>query len=185
MVSAQTIRRAAKIAPIAAYQPVYSVYEQAIEGESGTNALKECRDLGIAIVCATPLGRGVLTPRYIQGDSLSSGQDVRALTMPQFQSDAKEQNKNLGKQFETIANQKGCSLPQLALAWLLKQGDDVIPIPGTKQIRYLDNNMGALSVYLSDEEEKEMRKIVAETPISGGFVPDAFAGFIFRDTKEQ
>lgn len=184
MVSAQTIRRAAKIAPIAAYQPGYSVFEQAIEGDSGTYALKACRDLGIAIVCATPLGRGVLTPRYIQGDSLGSGQDTRFLSMPQFQSDAKEQNKSLGRQLERLAKQKGCSLPQLALAWLLKQGEDIIPIPGTKQIRYLDDNMGAIGVSLSDEEEKEMREIVAKTPISGGPVPDAFAGFIFRDTKE-
>lgn len=185
MVSARTIRRAAKIAPIAAYQPAYSVFEQAIEGDLGTHALEACRELGIAIVCATPLGRGILTERYIQGDSLSSGQDVRVLSMPQFQSNAREQNTSLVKQLDVLAKQKGCSLPQLALAWLLKQGDDIIPIPGTKQIRYLDDNMGALNITLSDEEEKKMREIVTKTPISGGSVPDAFSAFIFRDTKEQ
>lgn len=184
MVSGNTLRRAAKIAPVAAYQPGYSLFERAIEGPEGTNALAVCRELGIAIVCATPLGRGVLTPTFSQGGAISSGTDVRTKMMPQFQDGARQHNAALATQIKGVADRKGCTLPQLALAWLLKQGDDMFPIPGTRRIEYLEDNMGALDVSLTDEEEAELRHIVDNKPVSGGSVPDAFAGFIFRDTKE-
>lgn len=184
MVSGDTLRRAVKVAPVAAYQPGYSLFERAIEGPEGTNALAVCRELGIAVVCASPLGRGVLTHAFVRGEAISSGDDVRTAMMPHFQDGARQHNAALAGKVKTIADRKGCTLPQLALAWLLKQGDDVFPIPSTRRIAYLEDNMGALEVRLTDDEEAELRRIVDETPVSGASVPDAFAPFIFRDTKE-
>lgn len=185
VVSSNTIRRAAKIAPIAAYQPGYSLFERTIEGPEGTDALATCRELGIAVVCATPLGRGVLTSTFSQGKAVSDETDVRGKMMPQFQDGAREQNAILANQIKAVADRKGCSLSQLALAWLLKQGDDIIPIPGTRQIKYLEENMRAADVVLTDEDEAEIRGIVDKTPVAGGSVPDAFTHMLFRDTKEE
>lgn len=186
MVSSTAIRRAAKIAPVAAYQPAYSVFDRDIEGKAGTDALATCRELGIAVVCATPLGRGILTSAFSQnGAPPPKDGDMRAKMMPQFQPGAAEKNMDVARQLETVALRKGCTLSQLALAWLLKQGDDIIPIPGTKQIKYLESNMAALEIALTDEEEYEIRAVVDRTPVTGGIVPDAFKSFIYRDTKEE
>ncbi|KAF9249340.1 hypothetical protein DTO013E5_8530 [Penicillium roqueforti] len=185
VVSSSTIRRAAKIAPITAYQPGYSLFERLIEGPEGTHALATCRELGIAIVCATPLGRGILTSGFSQGKAIGAEADIREKMMPQFQDGAKEHNADLARQIKIVADRKGCSLSQLALAWLLKQGDDIFPIPGTKRIKYLEDNMGALDVNLTDEEEAEIRALVEKTPVVGSSVPDAFTGMLFRDTKEE
>lgn len=190
MVSSAALRRAVKIAPVAAYQPVYSLFTRDIESASGTHALATCRDLGIAVVCASPLGRGILTPTFSQQDPTAAPAegDVRAKMMPQFQAagGAAEKNQALVRTLEAVAARKGCgSVAQLALAWLLKQGEDVIPIPGTKHVKYLENNMAALGIELSDEEEAEIRAIVDTTPVTGGALPDAFRSFIFRDTKQE
>ncbi|KAJ6151064.1 hypothetical protein N7470_007658 [Penicillium chermesinum] len=184
-VSSSTIRRAAKIAPIAAYQPGYSLFERLIEGPEGTDALATCRELGIAVVCAMPLGRGLLSSAFSQGKAIGAEADVREKMMPQFQDGAKQANASLAAQIKVVADRKGCSLSQLALAWLLKQGDDIFPIPGTRQIKYLEDNMGALDVTLTDAEELEIRGIVDRTPAVGGSVPDAFTGMLFRDTPEE
>ncbi|OJJ42533.1 hypothetical protein ASPZODRAFT_2119634 [Penicilliopsis zonata CBS 506.65] len=185
MVSSNTLRRAVKVAPVAAYQPEYSLFDRAIEGPAGTDVLATCRELGIAVVCATPLGRGILTSTFSQGGAIGDNTDLRGKMLPRFQDGAREHNANLAGKIKTIADRKGCSLSQLALAWLLKQGDDIFPIPGTRRVKYLEENMGALGVSLSDEEEAEMRAIVDQGHVSGGSVPDAFAAYIFRDTKSE
>ncbi|KAJ3496809.1 hypothetical protein NLG97_g2385 [Lecanicillium saksenae] len=169
MVSSTALRRAVKIAPVAAYQPAYSLFTRDIEGADGTNTLATCRELGIAVGSAT---------------SAPEEGDMRAKMMPQFQSGAAEKNRDIVRKLEGIAAHKGCTVAQLALAWLLKQGDDVIPIPGTKHAKYLESNMAALQLDLSDEEEAEMRGIVDATPVVGGVVPDAFKSFLYRDTPE-
>ncbi|KAB5576625.1 putative aldo-keto reductase [Coniochaeta sp. 2T2.1] len=156
-VSSATLRRACKIAPVAAVQTEYSVFDRRIEGPSGTNLLATCRELGIAIVCATPLGRGLITGDFAAGQSVGE-KDNRAAVMPRFQRDNREKNAELVRQFKGLADKKGCTVTQLALAWLLKQGNDIIPIPGTKRIEYLEQNWGALQVALSDEDEVEIRK---------------------------
>ncbi|KAJ6779789.1 hypothetical protein PWT90_09162 [Aphanocladium album] len=187
MVSSTALRRAVKIAPVAAYQPTYSLFTRDIEGNDGTDALATCRELGIAVVCASPLGRGILTPTFSQKSTTAAPEegDMRAKMMPQFQSGAAEKNQEIVRKLEEIAARKGCTVAQLALAWLLKQGDDVIPIPGTKHVAYLESNMDALGIVLSDEEEAEMRAIVDTTPVVGGVVPDAFKSFLYRDTPDE
>lgn len=185
VVSSNTIRRAAKVAPIAAYQTGYSLFERLIEGPAGTDALATCRELGIAVVCATPLGRGILTSTFTQGKPIGDDTDMRGKIMPQFQDGAKQHNASLATQIKAVADRKGCSLSQLALAWLLKQGDDIFPIPGTRQIKYLEDNMGALNITLTDEEEAELRAIVDKTPVKGSAIPAGMEGILFRDTPEE
>jgi aryl-alcohol dehydrogenase-like predicted oxidoreductase len=185
MVSSKALQRASKIGTVAAYQPGYSLFDREIEGPEGTNALATCRELGIAIVAATPLGRGMLTSTFSSGGSLSDDTDIRTKMMPRFQEGLREQNALVAAQVKVVADRKGCSLPQLALAWLLKQGDDVFPIPGTRRIKYLEENWRALDVTLTDEEEAEIRAIVDEAPLAGGPVPPQFTEMLFRDTKEE
>lgn len=185
MVSSKALRRAVKIGVVAAYQPAYSLFERGIEGSEGTDALATCRELGIAVVCATPLGRGILTSTFSGGNAVGDDTAMRRKMMPQFQDGAREYNAKLAGEIKVIADKKGCSLSQLALAWLLKQGDDIFPIPGTRRIEYLEDNMGALNVSLTDREEAEIRAIVDKTPVVGGAVPDAFKNMIYRDTKEE
>lgn len=185
MVSSKAIRRAVKIGVVTAYQPAYSLFERGIEGSEGTDALATCRELGIAVVCATPLGRGILTSTFSGGNAVGDDTDIRGKMMPQFQDGAREHNAKLASEIKVIADKKGCSLSQLALAWLLKQGDDIFPIPGTRRIEYLEDNMAALNVSLTDREEAEIRAVVDKTPVAGGAVPDAFKNFIYRDTKEE
>lgn len=183
-VSAATVRRAVKIAPLAAVQTEYSVFDRRIESASGTDLLATCRELGIAIVCACPLGRGILTSSFATGQLLGD-KDARAAVMPRFQEANLDKNVLIVNQFKSLADKKGCTITQLALAWLLKQGDDIIPIPGTKKIKYLEQNWKALDVSLSDEEEAEIRAFVEKVPISGASIPAQFADHLFKDTKEE
>ncbi|KAL2832696.1 NADP-dependent oxidoreductase domain-containing protein [Aspergillus pseudoustus] len=184
MVSSTTLRRAIKIAPVIAVQTEYSVVSQDIEGSAGTNLLATCRELGIAVVCATPLGRGLLTSTFSQGDAVGDEQDQRVRVMPRFLPANREQNVKAVNTFKELADKKGCSVSQLALAWLLKQGDDIIPIPGTKRQEYLEQNWEALSLSLTDGEEAEVRRSADTVQIAGGSLPDQFKSHVFRDTKE-
>ncbi|KAI7973173.1 hypothetical protein EIK77_004450 [Talaromyces pinophilus] len=96
-----------------------------------------------------------------------------------------EANAKLVGKLKDIADRKNCTLGQLAIAWLLKQGDHIIPIPGTKRIRYLEENWGALQVELTDEEEAEMRKLIKDTGVAGGRVPEWVGKGHLRDTREE
>ncbi|KAK6956656.1 hypothetical protein Daesc_001935 [Daldinia eschscholtzii] len=182
MVSSATLRRAVKVAPVAAVQTEYSVSTRGIEGPEGTDLLAACRELGVAVVAATPLGRGVLTSDFGQA-SFEEG-DIRTKFLPQFLDENRERNAKVVAQFAAFAEKKGCTVSQLALAWLLKQGDDIFPIPGTKRIKYLEQNWDSQDVVLSDAEEKEIRAFFDDHGLAGGTIPAGMEHHKFKDTKE-
>ncbi|KAI0478188.1 putative aldo-keto reductase [Xylaria cf. heliscus] len=186
-VSAATLRRAYKIAPIAAYQTDYSVFMRGIEGPEGGNLLSTCRELGIAVIAAMPLGRGMITAAFSNGTLLTDEKDSRAQRMPRFQGANGDVNARAVAKLAAFADAKeGCvSVSHLAIAWLLKQGDDIIPIPGTKQIANLETNRAAVDLVLNDDEEREIRTFVEGVNIAGGVVPPGMEDFYYRDTKEE
>lgn len=146
----ETLRRAAKVHPIAALQSEYSLWTRDVE----TNGvLPTCRELGIAFIPYSPLGRGFLTGA-IQKVSDLDPSDWRR-TNPRFAEEAFRVNLTLAEVVKDLAARKGCTPAQFALAWVLAQGKDIIPIPGTKRVRYLEDNMGALSVQLTEQDLKE------------------------------
>ena len=181
-VSSNTLRRAVKIAPVVAVQSDYSPFMLDVEGPAGTDLLYTCRELGVALVAAMPLGRGMLTSTFTSGEPL---EDIRSQALPRFMEGNRGQNVKIVSRFKEIADKKGCTMPQLALAFLLKQGEDIVPIPGTKRIKYLEENWGSLDVHLADEEEAEIRKLVEGSEISGGVLPPQFGNHYFRDTAEE
>ena len=149
-----TIRRANAVHPITALQSEYSLWSRDVE-RNGT--LATCRELGIGFVAYSPLGRGFLTGA-IQKPSDLSADDWRN-TNPRFQGEAFERNLRLAEHVKNLAKRKGCSPAQLALAWVLAQGDDIVPIPGTKRVRYLEDNLGALGVHLNADELAQIDKL--------------------------
>lgn len=183
--SSTTLRRACKIAPVAAVQMEYSPFERDIESTFGTDLLKTCRELGVAIVCYSPLGRGLLTGAVSTKESVSGANDFRGSYYPRFSEENLDANIGLVNQFKTISDQKGCTPSQLAIAWLLKQGDDILPIPGTKKIRYLEENWNSLAVHLTDEEEVEIRKFVESVEMCGHRSMSVDGVVAFADTREE
>ena len=163
----------------------YSPFVVGIEGASGTNLLATCRELGVAVVCYSPLGRGLLTGGVTSKESVSGVNDVRATELPWFSEQNLAANVKLFSQFKALADKKGCSTSQLAIAWLLKQGDDIIPIPGTKKIKYLEENWSSLDVRLTGDEEAEIRKFVESAEVSGDRSTPAGTAVAFADTKEE
>lgn len=153
--SAETIRRAHKVHPIAALQSEYSLWTRDPEDD----VLSTTRELGIAFVAYSPLGRGFLTGQIKRFEDLAPD-DYRRFS-PRFQGGNLQKNLDLVARVESIAKEKNCTPGQLALAWLLAQGDDIIPIPGTKRRKYLEENFGALSVELSADD---LRRIDAAAP---------------------
>ncbi len=149
-----TLKRAHAVHPITALQSEYSLWSRDIE-RNGT--LATCRELGTGFVAYSPLGRGFLTGA-IQKPSDLSDDDWRH-TNPRFQGEAFEKNLGLAEHVKNLAGRKGCSPAQLALAWVLAQGEDIVPIPGTKRVRYLEDNMGALEVSLTADELAQIDKL--------------------------
>ena len=145
-----TIRRAHATHPIAALQTEYSLWSRDPEGE----LLTTVRELGIGFVPYSPLGRGFLTGRFRKPEDLPDD-DVRR-TMPRFQGESFDRNLDLVARIGGMAADKGCTPGQLALAWVLAQGEDIVPIPGTKRRPYLEENVAALSVRLTPEELAEI-----------------------------
>ena len=145
-----TIRRAQKVHPIAALQTEYSLWSREPEGE----LLNTVRELGIGFVAYSPLGRGFLTAKIASLDDLADNDWRRS--MPRFEQENFRRNIELVEKIKELAAKKGCSPAQLALAWLLAQGDDIVPIPGTKRRKYLEENIGALDVDLTPEELAEI-----------------------------
>lgn len=184
-VSSATLRRAYKIAPVAAVQMEYSPFVLEIEKDSGTNLLKTCRELGVAIVCSSPLGRGLLTGAFTTRESVSGASDMRTDNFPWFHEENLEANAKIVSQFGAFADKKGCSRSQLALAWILKQGEDVIPIPGTKKIKYLEENWSSIHVHLTNDEEAEVRKFVESARVAGSRSTPASVAFAFVDTVAE
>lgn len=183
--SSATLRRACKIAHVAAIQTEYSAFVLDVEGPIGDNLLATCRELGVALVPYSPLGRGLITTTFIKNKPVTDKGDLREAYFPRFQGENRDKNVEVMRQFKSLADKKACTISQLALAWLLKQGDDIIPIPGTKKIKYLEENWGALDVDLTDEEEKEIRKFVETAQIAGGRLPPKYMKGILVDTKEE
>jgi len=144
--SPQTIRRAHAVHPITALQTEYSLWTRDPEAE----VLPTVRELGIGFVAYSPLGRGFLTGRFTSPDDFEEG-DFRA-NHPRFQGENFQRNLELVERVKAIAREKRCAPGQLALAWALSRGDDIVPIPGTKQVRYVEENARARDVELTDED---------------------------------
>lgn len=158
----ETIRRAAKVHRVAALQSEYSLWTRDVE----TNGvLATCRELGIAFVPYSPLGRGFLTGA-IQKPSDLDPSDWR-LSNPRFAQEVFEGNLKLAEAVKKLAATKNCTPAQFALAWVLAQGNDMIPIPGTKRIKYLEDNMGALAVQLTEADLKETNEAFGELKVAG------------------
>jgi len=145
-----TIRRAAKTHAIAALQTEYSLWTRDVEGE----ILPLCRELGIGFVPYSPLGRAFLTGTFKQPEDLPPGDWRR--NSPRFQGENFERNLRLAERIARLAERKRCTPAQLALAWVAAQGDDIVPIPGTKRRKYLEENVAALAVELSPTESEEI-----------------------------
>jgi aryl-alcohol dehydrogenase-like predicted oxidoreductase len=141
-----TIRRAQATHPITALQTEYSLWSRDPEEE----VLPACGELGIGFVAYSPLGRGFLTGQITSPDGLAP--DDARRTHPRFQGENFQRNLDLAARVQEIAREKGCTPAQLALAWVLARGEDVVPIPGTKRRRYLEENIGALRVALSADD---------------------------------
>ncbi len=143
----ETIRRAHAVHPISALQTEYSLFSREPEEE----ILPTLRELGIGFVAYSPLGRGFLTGRFKSPDDIEEG-DSRRQRFPRFEKENFDRNMELAERVNAIAEEKGCTAGQLALAWLLHQGEDVVPIPGTKRIKYLEENVGATEVELTEDD---------------------------------
>ncbi|MDH0747712.1 aldo/keto reductase [Pseudomonas sp. GD03842] len=165
--SAATLERAHKVHPIAALQTEYSLWSRDPE-ENGV--LETCRRLGIAFVPYSPLGRGFLTGALKSPDDFAP--DDYRRSSPRFQGENFAKNLLLVERVRQLATEKGVTAGQLALAWVLAQGDDVIPIPGTKQRRYLEENIAALQVKLSAEEAEALRALFPVAEVAGGRYTD-------------
>lgn len=163
-VSSENLRRAAKIHPVAAHQVEYSPWTTYIEEPKG-DILSTNRELGIATIAYSPLGRGIMTGQYKSRADFEK--DDWRLSNPRFSEENFGKNLVLVAKIEEIAKAKGVTPGQLTLAWLLKQGSDIIPIPGTKNIKYLEQNMGSLGVELTKEEEKDIRALVEAADVAG------------------
>ena len=156
-----TIRRAQKVHPIAALQTEYSLWSRDPEGE----LLETVRELGMGFVAYSPLGRGFLTAKIRNVEDLAK--DDWRRSMPRFERENFDRNMQMVEKISALAAGKGCTPAQLALAWVLAQGDDIVPIPGTKRRRYLEENIGALDVHLTPEELAEIDTILPAGAAAG------------------
>lgn len=164
---ASTIRKAASVHPITALQTEYSLWSRDVEDE----ILPVVRELGIGFVPYSPLGRGFLTGQIKSFDDLEED-DYRRFS-PRFQGDNFQKNLDLVKKVEELAAEKNCKPAQLALAWLLAQGEDIVPIPGTKRVKYLDENLGAVDVELTADDLNRINEIAPQGIAAGTRYPEA------------
>ncbi|PIN07677.1 Perakine reductase [Handroanthus impetiginosus] len=159
--SASTIRRAHAVHPLTAVQKEWSLWSRDLENE----IVPTCRELGIGIVPYSPLGRGFFSSGANLMQNLSEGDSRK--NFPRFQAENLEKNKLVFERVNEVAARKGCTPPQLALAWVHHQGDDVCPIPGTTKIENLNQNIGALSVKLTPEEMAELESYASADAVAG------------------
>jgi aryl-alcohol dehydrogenase-like predicted oxidoreductase len=162
----ETIRRAHAVHPITALQSEYSLWTRDPEKE----VLAACRELGIGFVPYSPLGRGFLTGQIRRFEDLP--EDDYRRTSPRFQGENFQRNLALVKRVEELARDKKCTPAQLALAWVLARGDDIVPIPGTKHRKYLQENIGALDVNLSPEDLAHIDEVFPHETVAGPRYPD-------------
>ena len=160
--SADTLRKAHKVHPITALQTEYSLWTRNPE----IAVLDACRELGVTFVAFSPLARGFLTGKLRDPDQLTQG-DLRR-NMPRFQGENFRKNLLLLDKYEQIAKDTACTPSQLALAWVLAQGEDIIPIPGTRHLQYVEENIGALDVRLSPETIAKLDSLINQNTVSGG-----------------
>src|ERR1700726_1380672 len=167
----ETLRRAVKVHPIAALQSEYSLWSRDVEGNG---VLAACRELGITFVPYSPLGRGFLTGAIQKLEDLDPTDWRR--TNPRFGEKALQENLKLVDTVKELASKKGPTPAQLSLAWVLSQGKDVVPIPGTKRVRYLEDNMGALRVILTESDRKNIAERLAQIQVVGErYTPEMMA----------
>ena len=169
-----TIRRAHAVHPITALQTEYSLWSRDVEAE----ILPTCRELGIGFVPYSPLGRGFLTGQIKTPEDLDEGDTRR--NHPRFQGEAFSKNLTLVDAIGSMAKDKGCTPAQLALAWVLAQGSDIVPIPGTKRRKYLEENLGALDVELTDADFARIDDILPPGAAQGTRYPQASMAAVDR-----
>jgi aryl-alcohol dehydrogenase-like predicted oxidoreductase len=169
-----TIRRAQKVHPIAALQTEYSLWSRDVEDE----ILPTCRELGIGFVAYSPLGRGFLTGRFQKLEDLP--EDDWRRNMPRFQGENFARNLDLVKHIQTMARHKGCTPAQLAIAWVLARGEDIVPIPGVKSRGRLEENVRAADVTLTREELARIDEIAPKGIAIGSRYPDAAMNTVNR-----
>jgi aryl-alcohol dehydrogenase-like predicted oxidoreductase len=167
-----TLRRASSVHPIAALQSEYSLWSR--DPEDGV--LSTCRELGIGFVAYSPLGRGFLTGQFKKVEDLAAD-DYRRFS-PRFQGENFKKNLELVEKIKSIAAEKKCTPSQLALAWVLAQGEDIVPIPGTKRRKYLEENVAALDVMLSPEDLKRIEEVAPKGAAAGLRYPAAMMSSI-------
>lgn len=165
--SAATLRRAVAVHPIAALQTEYSLWTRDVEAE----ILPACRELGVALVPYSPLGRGFLTGAIRDADALAAGDWRR--TNPRFQADNLDANLALADALAALARAMGHTPAQLALAWLLDRGPDIVPIPGTRRIERLDENAAAARIALTPDQRLQLEAVLAAHPVAGTRYPAA------------
>jgi aryl-alcohol dehydrogenase-like predicted oxidoreductase len=172
--SAESIRRAHAIHPITALQSEYSLWTRDPESE----ILPTCRELGIGFVPYSPLGRGFLTGKIQKPEDLPED-DYRRST-PRFQGENFQRNLDIVQRVEEIAREKHCTPAQLALAWVLAQGNHIVPIPGTKRRKYLQENIGALAVDLTSEDLERIDEVAPKDAFAGSRYPEAMMKLLNR-----
>jgi len=170
----QTIRRAHAVHPITALQNEYSLWTRDPEEK----ILPTCRELGIALVAYSPLGRGFLTGRFKKFDDLAADDSRR--NSPRFQGENFQRNLNLVKRIGELASKKHCTPSQLALAWVLAQGEDIVPIPGTKQRKYLEENVAAAEIKLTGEELAQIAEFAPVGVAAGPRYPEHLMHLVGR-----
>jgi len=169
-----TLRRAHRVHPISALQSEYSLWTR--DPEDGV--LAACRELGIGFVAYSPLGRGFLTGQIRRFEDLAAD-DYRRMS-PRFQGGNFQKNLDLVARVQELAKTKGCTASQLALAWVLAQGKDVVPIPGTKRRKYLEENAGALAVTLTPDDLRRLDEAAPAGAAAGLRYPEAMMSFVNR-----
>ena len=172
--SPQTLRRAAKIHPITALQTEYSLWTRDPEDE----VLPTCRELGIGFVAYSPLGRGFLTGQFKRFEDLPVD-DYRRIS-PRFQGQNFQRNLDLVRKVEQISREKGCKPSQLALAWVLSRGEDIVPIPGTKRRTYLEENAAAVDITLTAQDLRRLEEIFPVGAASGERYPEPMMALVNR-----
>ncbi len=172
--SPRSIRRAQAVHPITALQTEYSLWTRDPEDD----VLSTCRELGIGFVAYSPLGRGFLTGQIKRFEDLP--EDDYRRQSPRFQGENFQRNLDLVRRIEEMAAQKGCTPAQLALAWVLAQGEDIVPIPGTKRRRYLEENFAALEVELTGEDLARINEVAPRGAAAGARYPESVMGLINR-----
>jgi aryl-alcohol dehydrogenase-like predicted oxidoreductase len=170
-----TLRRAMKVHPITALQTEYSLWTRDPEDNG---VLATCRELGVGFVAYSPLGRGFLTGQFRTFEDLAPGDYRRG--SPRFQGENFRKNLDLVREVEKLALEKGCQASQLALAWVMAQGEDIVPIPGTKRRKYLEENAAAAQIELSPEDLARLDEAFPKDAAAGQRYPEQVMAFVDR-----